>query len=374
MSKSASKPATPPDDPNQNSQKPARSWRVKESPGFASWLAECDVSLAVTTYQAGKLLLLGRSPQGELTIGERSFQRAMGLWTNGQSLWLATAYQLWQLENQLDHRRRSSGFDRLFVPRIAYTTGDLDLHDVAIDSADQPVFVATQFNCLATVSPTESFEPVWQPPFISTIAAEDRCHLNGLAMKDGAAKYVTLCAPTDEKKAWKSRRMGSGQLLDVPTGEVVTQGLSMPHSPRWHNNRLWLLNSGAGFLGYVDLDSGKFEPVAFCPGYARGLAFVDRYAIVGLSKPREQNRFGGLALDDELAKRSQSSLTGLMVVDLESGETVHTLTIEGHIAELYDVAVLAGVTRPAALGLKSAPLRYNVWADGRHWRSPSADK
>lgn len=373
-----SNPASTPDDapPPSPASKPktAQGCQVKESPGFAPWLAECDVSLAVTTYQAGRLMLLGRTDQGTLTIGERSFQRAMGLWTNGQTLWLATAYQLWQLENQLDHRRRSAGFDRLFVPRVAYTTGDLDLHDVAADSDGQPLFVATQFNCLATVSHRESFEPVWRPPFISRLAAEDRCHLNGLAMKDGAAKYVTLCAPTDERKAWKSRRMGSGQLLEVPTGEVVTQGLSMPHSPRWHNNRLWLLNSAAGFLGYVDLPTGKFEPVAFCPGYARGLAFVGRYAIVGLSRPRRENRFGGLALDDELAKRNLASITGLMVVDLDTGNTVHTLTIEGRIAELYDVAVLEGVARPAALGLKHAPLRYNVWADNRHWRSPSADK
>lgn len=364
----------PADEPNQPTSKTPRSWQANESPGFTEWLAQCNVSLAVSTYQAGKLLLVGLSGEGQISIGERSFQRAMGISTDGQSLWLATAYQLWKLEHQLDHRRRAAGYDRVFVPHIAYTTGDLDLHDVAVDASGRPIFVATQFNCLATVSQRESFEPIWRPKFITAITAEDRCHLNGLAMKDGQPKFVTLCAATDEKKAWKSHRMGGGQVVDVESGEAIATGLSMPHSPRWHQDRLWLLNSGAGYLGHIDPLSGEFEPVAFCPGYARGLAFVDHYAIVGLSRPREQNRFGGLALDDELAKRGQQSITGLLVIDLQSGKTVHTLVLEGRIAELYDVAVLPGVTRPSALGLKAAPLRYNVWAEGRHWRSSSADK
>ena len=330
------------------------------------------MSLAVSTYQVGKLLLLGRANDGELGIAQRAFRRAMGITTNGQTMWLATAYQVWRLEHQFDHRARAAGYDRVFVPRVGYTTGDLDLHDISVDVAGNPVFVATLFNCLATVSHTDSFKPLWRPPFITGLAAEDRCHLNGLAMVEGQPKYVTLCTATNANRAWKSRRADGGQLWDTEASEVVVEGLSMPHSPRWHDGRLWMLNSGAGQLGYVDLNAGTFEPVAFVPGYARGLAFVGDYAVVGLSRPREQNRFGGLALDDELAARGMSSYTGLAVVDLQTGETAHTLRVEGHIAELYDVAVLRGVSRPTALGLSPDGLRYNVWAasDGqrRHWR------
>ncbi|MCO6043160.1 TIGR03032 family protein [Aeoliella sp. ICT_H6.2] len=337
-----------------------------------SWLEELDASLAVTTYQVGKLLLLGRNDRGQLATSERSFRRAMGVTTDGQTLWLATAFQVWRMEHQFDNHARDAGYDRLFVPRIAYTTGDLDLHDIAIDSLGQPLFVATLFNCLATVSTEQSFEQVWRPPFITTLTAEDRCHLNGLAMVDGQPRYVTLCHQSDVNRAWKKHRMLGGELWSTTDNEPIVTGLSMPHSPRWHDGRLWLLNSGTGYLGYVDLDRGEFEPVAFVPGYARGLAFVDHYAIVGLSRPREQNKFGGLALDDELAKRGMTSYAGLAIVDLETGQTVQTLEIEGRIAELYDVAVLAGIHRPAALGLSPNDLRYNVWADAeagrRHWR------
>ncbi len=356
-------------------------WHAIASPGFTEWLEACDVSLAVTTYQAGKLLLIGRKPSKQpgtpmLKIGERSFRRAMGVGTDGQTLWLATAYQLWRMEHQGDQSRQAAGYDRLFVPRTAHTTGDLDLHDVAIGSRGQPIFVATLFNCLATVSDRHSFEPIWKPPFISDLAAEDRCHLNGLAMVGGEPKFVTLCAATNERKGWKAHRAEGGQLLEVESGEAIATRLSMPHSPRWRDDRLWLLNSGEGGLGFVDLATGQYEQVAFCPGFARGLAFVGHYAIVGLSRPRDRNRFGGLGLDDQLARRNMVSYTGLVVVDLAKGETVHTLRFEGRIAELFDVAVLPGIRRPAALGLQPKPLRYNVWAEmegqQRHWRRPSA--
>ena len=360
------------DDDTPDCPRTHRTWQAITSPGWCQWMDDQQVSLAVTTYQVGKLLLVGRDAAGELAIAERSFRRAMGVSTDGQTMWLATAYQVWRLEHQFDHRARAAGYDRLFVPRVAFTTGDLDLHDIAVDSAGDPVFVATLFNCLGTVSVSDSFRETWRPPLIDTLTAEDRCHLNGLAMVDGRPKYVTLCAATNVNRAWKSHRMLGGQLWDTEAGEPIVTELSMPHSPRWHNGRLWLCNSGAGFLGYVDLDAGRFEPVAFVPGYARGLAFVGNYAVVGLSRPRRENKFGGLALDDELAKRGMTSFTGLVVVDLTTGEIAHTLTFEGKIAELYDVAILPGIRRPTAYGLALDALRYNVWAEcegsRRHWR------
>lgn len=363
---------------NSNGTAAPRSWQPVLSPGFVDWLIECDASLAVSTYQVGKLLLLGVGADRQLTISDRSFRRAMGVSTDGHTLWLATAYQVWRLEHQFDHRARAAGFDRLFVPRVGYTTGDLDLHDIAVDGQGRPLFVATLFNCLATLSEQQSFQPLWRPPFISDLTAEDRCHLNGLAMAGGRPQYVTLCYQSDVNRAWKSHRMAGGQVWSVEQNECVARDLSMPHSPRWHEGRLWLLNSGTGYLGSIDLATGRFDPLAFVPGYARGLAFVDHYAVVGLSRPREQNKFGGLALDDELRKRGMTSYAGLAVIDLRSGETVHRLEIQGSIAELYDVAVLKGVRRPTAYGLTPDPLRYNVWArsddSNRHWRRPPKRK
>src|SRR5262245_32172320 len=163
---------------------------VSGSPHLSSWLAENRVSLAFTTYQTGKLFLLGRHPEGRLAVFERTFDRAMGLWADGQTIWLGTRYQLWRLENLLKPGETYNGHDRLYVPKVGHTTGALAAHDLAIASG-RVLFVATGFGCLATLSERASFAPLWRPPFSSKLAAEDRCHLNGVALVDGRPRYVT---------------------------------------------------------------------------------------------------------------------------------------------------------------------------------------
>ncbi|MCB1743348.1 MAG: TIGR03032 family protein, partial [Gammaproteobacteria bacterium] len=248
------------------------------------------------------------------------------------------------------------GYDRVYVPRIAHTTGDVDIHDIAPDATGRVVFVNTLFSCLATVSERHSFEVLWRPGFISKLAAEDRCHLNGLAMAQGVPRYVTAVGRSDVADGWREHRAEGGVLIDVHSNDIVLDGLSMPHSPRLYRDRLWLLDSGRGQFGYVDLERGRFEPVAFCAGYGRGLGFVGDFAIVGLSKPRYQT-FAGLELDTQLASKHAQGRCGLLVIDLRSGDIVHWLRIEGVIDELYDVAVLPGVRRPMAIGLQSDEIR-----------------
>lgn len=326
---------------------------------FTAWLAEQRVSLACTTYQAGKLLLLGLQPDGRLSVFERTFARSMGLAADAaaQTLWLASLYQIWRFENALEPGQRHDGYDRLYLPQAGYTTGDLDVHDVAIGHDGRPVFVNTLFGCLAAVSESHSFQPLWRPPFLSRLAAEDRCHLNGLAMADGRPAYVTAVAASDVADGWRDHRADGGVVIDVASGGTVAAGLSMPHSPRVYRDRLWLLCSGTGFFGWVDRQSGRFEPVAFCAGYLRGLAFAGDFAIVGTSKCRDNRTFSGLALDDNLARRGAEPRCAILVIDLRSGDTVHWLRFEGVIEELYDVAVLPAVQRPMALGFKTDEIR-----------------
>ncbi len=320
---------------------------------LVAWLAEQQVSLAFTTYQTGKLFLLGRNPEGRLAVFERTFNRAMGLWADGQTLWLSTQYQLWRFENLLRPGESYQGHDRLYVPKVGYTTGDLDIHDVAVDDSGRVVFVATGFGCLATLAERASFTPLWRPPFLSKLAAEDRCHLNGLALVDGRPRYMTAVSTSDVIDGWRDRRRDGGVVLEVPGGRVIASGLSMPHSPRWYRGRLWLHNSGTGEFGSIDPTDGRFEPLTFCPGYLRGLAFVGDHAVVGLSQPRHDRTFGGLALDQELAKRGAEARCGLLIIDLRSGDIAHWLRLEGMVRELYDVAVLPQVCRPMALGFKT---------------------
>ena len=335
------------------------------SRGLGDWLATHRVSLAVSTYQAGKLLLVGTKPDASLAVFERTFNRCMGVWTDSQTMWISTRYQLWRLENMLSGADAEGEFDRLFVPQVGYTTGDIDIHDIGVDDQAEPLFISTLFNCIATTSATRSFAPRWKPPFISRLAAEDRCHLNGLAMQCGAPRFVTACSRSDVVDGWRDRRSDGGIVIDVPTGEVVSSGLSMPHSPRWYQDRLWILQSGTGYFGYIDLESGQFERVAFCPGYARGLAFVSDFAIVGLSQPRGDERsFHGLAIESELAAKDASARCGVQVIDLRTGDVAHWLRFQGGtIRELYDVAVINGARRPKALGFKTDEIERNVWFD-----------
>ncbi len=336
---------------------PAR-LEVLTSRNFPSLLAEAGVSLAFTTYQAGKLFLLGTAPGGKISLFERTFPRCMGLCEDGESLWLATLYQLWRLDNALPFGHVHDGHDRLYVPRVAHTTGDLDVHDLAVDRAGRPIFVNTLFSCLATLAPRASFAPLWRPSFVTRLAAEDRCHLNGLAMQDGAPAYVTVVGRSDVADGWREHRRGGGLVLDVRTDAVVAAGLSMPHSPRVHDGKLWLLEAGSGFLGHVE--HGKFERVCFIPGYARGLCFAGRYAIVGLSKLRRSRTFEGLELGDNLATRGAEPRCGLVAVDLQTGEIAHWLRLDGVVEELYDVVALRGVRRPMALGLISEEIQRTI--------------
>ena len=330
------------------------STEIFSSRQFPQWLAQQNFSIALTTYQTGQLFFLGGNESGELQGFQRLYDRAMGLYATPERIYLSCKYQLWQLDNVLTPGQLHQGYDKLYIPRIGYTTGDLDIHDVTVDKDGKIIFVSTLLNCLATVSDHKSCKPLWKPSFISRVINEDRCHLNGLAMVDGEPGFVTACSQSDLVDGWRDRRIDGGIVIDVASNEIICIGLSMPHSPRWYQGKLWLHNSGRGELGYVDLSRGKFEPIAFCPGYLRGLAFWDNYAIVGLSKPRNGDKtFSGLPLDDLLQQKDGEARCGLMVVDLDTGAIIHWLRLEGKITELYDVQVIPDVKRPMALGFQT---------------------
>ncbi|VEP11650.1 conserved hypothetical protein [Hyella patelloides LEGE 07179] len=330
---------------------------ISTSRQFNFWLQEQNLSLAFTTYQAGKLFLLGLQPNGKLSIFERSFDRCMGLYTNNSTIYLSSLYQVWQFENILQSGQLHQGYDALYVPQISYITGDLDIHDLVIEKSGQMVFVNTLFSCLATVSPTHSFKPLWTPPFISKLAAEDRCHLNGLAVRNGKARFATAVGQTDITDSWRDRKQNGGIVISIETNKILATGLSMPHSPRWYQNKLWVLNSGKGEFGFINSKTGTFEPITFCPGYLRGCAFSGNYAIVGLSQSRDNKTFADLPMNEKLEQQGVEPRCGLMVIDLNTGDIVHWLRIQGVVKELYDVAVIPGIKRPMAIGIKSDEIR-----------------
>jgi uncharacterized protein (TIGR03032 family) len=271
---------------------------------------------------------------------------------------------LWRFENTLAPGETTAlGADRRFVPREGRVTGRIDIHDIGmaeLDGVRQPVFVNTLYSCLATISDKASFRRVWQPKFISATVPEDRCHLNGLAMEGLRPAYVSAVSRSDVADGWRERRNDGGLLIDVGSGEIVASGLSMPHSPRLYDGKLWVLNSGRGEFGFVDLATGAFTPVSFCPGYARGLAFIGRYAVIGLSRPRRNGTFEGLALDRRLVEKDTMPRCGLHIVDIDSGNAVGWLRFEHTIEELYDVAVLQQVRQAEAIGFLDDDIQREV--------------
>ena len=325
------------------------------SPGFSAFLGKKRIALAISSYQSGKFYLLGQNVDGGLMVHERFFRKAMGLCVpEKDTILLATLFQIIKFKNALDPGQQINNlYDACYVPRELFVTGELDVHDIGMLADGRPVFVNTLYNCLATPSTRHSFTPIWKPPFVSKIVKEDRCHLNGLAMEDGAPRYVTAVSKSDTIDGWRDRRFDGGIVVDVQTGEIVIGGLSMPHSPRLYRGKLWILNSGTGEVGWIEpctsAGDAKFEVLAFCPGFVRGLAFHGKHAFVGLSKPRYQ-RFEGLALDQKLAETDSEPWCGVQVIDLDTGACVHWFRIDGPVTELYDLGVVPGVVRPMALG------------------------
>jgi uncharacterized protein (TIGR03032 family) len=338
---------------------------IMASQQLGAWLADQEVSLAFTTYQAGRLFLIGRKPGGTMRAHERLIDHCQGLWTDGQTLWTSAKNILWRFRNDLPPGQMTEqGADRRFVPREGRVTGAIDIHDIGIGDVGGgrlgPIFVNTAFNCLATISRGASFRMLWKPPFISALAREDRCHMNGLAMDGVRPAYVTAVSRSDVADGWRDRRRDGGVIVDIDSGEIVASGFSMPHSPRLHGGRLWVLDSGRGEFGTVDPADGKFTAVAFCPGYARGLAFTGKFAVIGLSRPRRNKTFEGLELDERLAAKDAEPRCGLIIVDLETGRTVEWLRFEQTIEELYDVAVMPGVVQPEAIGFKGDGISQTV--------------
>lgn len=345
--------------PNKQTSATEAPFQVSHTRNFTHWLDEQKTSIAFTTYQANKIFMMGLA-NGRLKIEERTFERSMGLASHNNSLYLGTAYQLWKLENFIGNTDTKEIYDKVYVPNQSWVTGDVDIHDIAITADGTPIFVNTLFSCLSKVSAHASFDVVWQPDFISRLAPEDRCHLNGLAMVDGKPKFVTAVSRSDVHDGWREHRRDGGIVIDTQSNETLCSGLSMPHSPRFHDGKLWLINSGEGEFGYVHPETGRFEALTFCPGYGRGLSIHNGYALVGLSRPRFDKTFSELALEEKLAKRNVSARSGILVIDLDSGDIVHSLTIDGLVRELYDVILLPGAITPTLIGLKDDTVRTTI--------------
>ena len=344
-------------------QAPAGEPTVSVSRGLAAWLTANETSFAFSSYQTGRLFLVGVLPNETVSIHQQSFARVMGLCWSSNQLYLASRVQLWRLANILAPGELADDqFDAVLLARGGHITGNIDSHEVAIDNEGRPVFVNSAYSCLATLDPVHSFRPIWKPKFISELVPEDRCHLNGMAMLDGKPKYVTAVAQTDKADGWHGKPLPKGVLIDVETDRVVTDNLSMPHSPRVVDGKIYALDSGRGFLVQIDAETGEVADLAFCPGWLRGLSIKGKYALVTVSKPR-YGSFEGLPIDAEMKKRAATPECGVLVIDLTTGETVEWLKLAGTVEELFAVELMPGVKCPMAIGPSSPEIVNKITFD-----------
>jgi len=328
-------------------QAPYRTIQYEHTLNLAPILTHLGASLLVSTYQAGKAAVVGVC-QGQLALSFHNFERAMGLAVRPDRLAVGARSQIYFLRGSPDLAPRvppAGRYDGCFLTRSAHFTGDIHAHEMAW-GGDELWVVNTLFSCLCTLHPDFSFVPRWRPPFISALAAEERCHLNGLVLVDGQPRYATALAETDTPQGWRPLKATGGCLIDVLSGATVARGFAMPHSPRVYQGRVWLLDSGTGRVVLADPATGQVTPVSELPGFTRGLAFAGQFAFVGLSKIRETSTFGGLPI----AAQKETLKCGVAVLDLTTGRLAAHLEFKSGVDEIFDVQVLPGMRFPALSG------------------------
>lgn len=347
---------------------PTTPFALQHSPQLPEILAELGSSLLVSTYQAGKVIAI--SGEGERLVQlPRTFEEPMGIALEGNRLAVATKHAIVMLYNEsrlaARYPRQPDTYDALFVPRSVHFAGQLAVHDMVWTESGL-LGVNTLFSCLFSLDSRMSFRPLWKPPFISALAPEDRCHLNGLALDGGEPRYVTALGCTDTGGGWRAKKERGGVLLDVASGEAVLSGLPMPHSPRVYDGKLYALLSATGEVITVDAERGQYEVVNRVAGFARGMARAGDYLFVGTSRLRKNHTFGDL----DLAGRPEA-FCGVSVLHLPTGAFVADLRYLRSCEEIYDVHVLPGMRRPNILGLHDATHQQALsMPDQTFWAKP----
>lgn len=317
--------------------------RYRATPSFARLLSGLRCTLAASLYMDNRLLLLS-ARDDTLRLRAHEIARPMGLAVDqagGRTRLAVSAHTstlVFGLTPALagDVPPEDQPCDGVLLPRAIYFSGDIDGHDAAW-CGERLVVVNTRFSCLASIGDRHGFTPLWQPPFVSALAPEDRCHLNGLACHADRPAYATAFAATDTARGWHAAGTGAGIVIDVRAGRTVVEGLMVPHSPRLFDGRLHLLESGTGRVVIADVATGAISVLAELPGFTRGLERHGDVLFVGLSKLREARR-----TDLPVGRHGDALICGIAALDARSGATLGWIAFED-LREVFDVRVLPGV-------------------------------
>lgn len=340
------------------------------SPNMPELMHDLGINLVISTYQAGKVIILSAPDKEKLIQLPRDFKQAMGIAVDGNRMAIATSDEVLVLAHHPDlgptYPAKPDIYDTLYVPRASYYTGNVDMHDMHF-IGNNIVGVNTRFSCLCTIDFNMSFTPIWKPTFISELAPEDRCHLNGLALVDNKPKYVTALGQSDTHEGWRPTKANGGILIDVETNEIMLGGLAMPHSPRVYDNQLYILQSASGELLKIDLATQKHEVVCDFDGFCRGFVKYGDFLFIGMSKIRQNS-----SSFKDLPISKKSTFSGIVAVHMPTMTKVAQIKYENSVEEIYDVQVIPGFRRPGLLNTSKEDFRRAiVTPNATYWAAPS---
>jgi len=335
---------------DMDTKNPVAPFSCKYTPQIPELLLNLNCSIAISTYQAGKLIFISPKDADSLVQLPRTFEKPMGVAhdEHNDKLALACKDEIIVFSNSKDlasHYPKSPNvYDALYMPRVTYHTGPLDIHDLSFGADGSLYAVNTLFSCIIKINDDYNFSPYWTPPFIDKMVSEDRCHLNGMALQNGIPKYATAFNQGNSFQSWRENITTTGVVFDIETNEVVADNLPMPHTPRLFNNELYVLLSATGELAKINLNTGKYDVIVKVDGFVRGMSLHKDYLFIGLSKLRKNSStFGKL---DFAEKANQS---GIMVIHLPTGSIAGKITYLSSLDEIYDVQILADKLRPNIL-------------------------
>lgn len=337
------------------------------TPNLPELLRQLNCTIALSTFQAGKVIFLSAKNDDELTQLPRNFAKPMGIALHGDKMAIACLDEVLVLTNSpqlaASFPKKPATYDALYMPRAAYFTGQIDIHDLDFGEGNQLFAVNTSFSCIIKIDDNYSFTPIWKPNFISNLASEDRCHLNGMALQDGKPKYVTAFSESDKPQGWRERVTDGGIIIDVESGETIARNLAMPHSPRLFGEELFLLLSATGELVRVDKKSGKYDRVTQLNGFVRGLCMHGDYVFIGLSKLRKSS-----STFAKLSFAEKANVAGVTVVHLPTGAVVGEIRYQTSVDEIYDVQVLPNCHRPGILNTEKPEYKLGLSTpDATYW-------
>ena len=344
------------------------------TPNIPELLLGLNCSLAISTYQTGKVVIFSAVDENQLIQLPRTFDKPMGMAKADHQWAIATNDSVILTGNApglaANYPANPNTYDSLYIPRASYFTGPLDMHDIQF-SSEGLLGVNTMFSNVCRITDQFSFEAIWQPNWITEIKPEDRCHLNGLALDPTTKKpkYISALGQGNSARSWKEEMLSGGVLVDMDSNEVVLSSLPVPHTPRIYNDGLWMLLSATGELIKVDVTSGNYEVVTPLNGFARGMDRIGDYLFIATSKLRPNS---SLFKEAPVAKRSVTC--GITVVYIPSGQPCGHILYQTSVEELYDLIVLEGDKRPNILNLEKGFHKSSVVTKQEvYWNNPSKE-